>query len=188
MKFFPAVLFLFLAAAAPAVAQVQVGGGIRAGVFGYSEDELDDSRLFWGAHGRVRTMKYFAGELSVQKREDDFQIGNGEIKLETVPLQLSAIVYPLAAFPVSPYFVAGTGWYFLTVTVSGDLGLPYVTGEGSIDHTENAFHVGVGVEAFLGDHFSIGGDVRKVFLEFNTPLISYEIGAYFLNIGATFYF
>src|SRR3990172_11697772 len=114
MKFFPAVLFLFLAAAAPAVAQVQVGGGIRAGVFGYSEDELDDSRLFWGAHGRVRTMNYFAGELSVQKREDDFQIGNGEIKLETVPLQLSAIVYPLAAFPVSPYFVAGTGWYFLT--------------------------------------------------------------------------
>jgi hypothetical protein len=90
--------------------------------------------------------------------------------------------------PVSPYFVAGTGWYYLTATIQGDLGLPYVFGQGSIHLTETAPHIGVGAEVFVGDHFSIGGDVRKIFLEFNTSLINYKFDAYFVNVAGTFYF
>jgi hypothetical protein len=167
---------------------IQIGGGIQTSILSYNQDALDTSKLFWGGHVRVRPIKFVAGEFSFQKREDNFDYRRGNIKLETTPLQLSALVYPLGMFSVSPYFVAGTGWYYLTATVTGDLGLPFVTGEGTIKHTETAGHIGVGVEAFIGDHFSMGADVRKIFLEFNTSIISYKVNAYFVNIGATFYF
>ena len=167
---------------------VQFGVGVNTSVLGYNQDEISGSRLFWGGHARVRFMRYVAGEVSVQRREDSFSIRQGNIRLKTTPLQVSGIVYPLATFPVSPYFLAGTGWYYLDATVSGDLGLPYVTGEGTISHTENAYHIGAGVEAFIGRHVSLGGDVRKVFLEFDTPVIRYKVDAYMVNVGATFYF
>jgi len=166
----------------------QFGLGFDTSLLSYNQDEIDGSRMFWGGHARMRIMKYVAGEFSVQKREDNFTVRNGSIELDTIPMQLSAIVYPLAMLPVSPYFVAGTGWYYLTATIRGDLDLPYVTGEGTIHHTENAFHIGVGVEGFIGNHVSIGGDIRKVFLDFNTPVINYKVNAFLVNIGATFYF
>jgi hypothetical protein len=166
----------------------KIGFGLKTSVLNYNRDELDTSNLLWGGHARVRAFRYFAGELSVQRREDTFGFRDGEIILETVPVQLSAIVYPLANFSVTPYFVGGTGWYYLTATIHGDLDLPYVFGEGSIKITETAPHIGVGVEAFLGDHVSLGADIRKVFLEFNTSLINYKFDAYFVNVGATFYF
>src|SRR5574341_764529 len=166
----------------------QFGGGIQSSILSYDQDELGTSNVFWGGHARLRAMKYVGGEFSVQWREDNFNVRNGNIQLKTTPLQLSGIVYPLGMFSVTPYVVGGVGWYYLTATVTGDLGLPYVTGEGTISHTETAGHIGLGVEAFLGEHFSAGADVRKVFLEFNTPIISYAVDAYFVNIGATFYF
>jgi hypothetical protein len=168
--------------------QFQFGLGIDTSLLSYNQDEISGSRMFWGGHARVRIMKYISGEVSIQKRQDNFAVRNGSIQLDTIPIQLSGIVYPLAMLPVSPYFVAGTGWYYLTATVTGDLDLPYVTGSGTIHHTENAFHIGVGVEAFLGNHVSIGGDIRKVFLDFNTPVIRYKVNAYLVNAGATFYF
>lgn len=178
-------LFLPLFAAADGL---QFGVGGRTSVLSYNQTEIDSSRLFWGGHARLRVMKYLAGEVSLQRREDNFRVNDGLIKLETVPLQVSAIVYPLAMLPVSPYFVAGTGWYYLTATITGDLGLPYVFGQGSVKLTENAPHIGVGAEVFVGDHFSVGGDVRKIFLEFQTRLINYKFDAYFVNVAATFYF
>jgi len=178
------LMFPFFASADP----VQIGLGFSTSLLSYNQNEIDESRFFWGGHGRVRVMKYVAGEISLQKREDNFSVRGGTIELDTVPLQLSAIVYPLAMFPVSPYFVTGTGWYFLTATVVGDIDLPYVTGQGTIKHTEQAFHIGAGVEAFIGNHVSIGGDVRKVFLDFETSVIQYKFDAYLVNAGATFYF
>jgi hypothetical protein len=169
-------------------AQVQFGLGVNTSLFGYNRDELDGGRVFWGGHARVRAFRYVAGEFSVQYREDTFGFRNGDINLQTYPLQLSGIVYPLAMIPVSPYFVGGIGWYRLKATITGDLDLPFVFGQGSVVITETAPHIGVGVEAFIGDHFSIGGDVRKVFLDFNTELINYKYDAYLANIAGTFYF
>ena len=184
MIIFAALCLPFAAGAEP----LQFGVGITTSVLSYNQDEIDQSRMFWGGQARLRVMKYLMGEVSLQKREDNFNVRGGAIELDTVPLQVSAMVYPLAMLPVSPYFVAGTGWYFLTATVTGDIDLPYVTGVGSIKHTEQAFHIGIGVEAFIGDHVSIGGDIRKVFLDFETSIIRYEFEAYLVNAGATFYF
>lgn len=167
---------------------LQFGAGIQTSLLNYNQRELDTNKLFWGGHARVRFMKYFAGEASLQRREDTFSVHHGQIVLQTTPLQFSGIVYPLANFVVSPYFVAGAGWYFLKATVTGDLGLPYVTGTGTITQTATGSHIGVGAEAFVGKHFSFGGDVRKIFLTFNTPIIQYKFNAYFVNIGGTFYF
>jgi Outer membrane protein beta-barrel domain len=169
-------------------AQVQFGLGANTSLFGYNRDELDGGRIFWGGHARVRVIKYFAGEFSVQYREDTFGFRNGDIKLETFPVQLSGIVYPLAMIPITPYFVGGIGWYRLKATINGDLDLPFVFGQGSVVITETAPHIGVGLEAFIGDHFSIGGDVRYVFLDFETDLINYKYDAVLTNIAGTFYF
>jgi len=189
MKLKLAMVFLgLLLPFCASASDLQFGVGVNTSVLGYNQDEISGSRLFWGGHARVRFMKYIAGEVSLQRREDNFSIRQGNIRLQTTPLQLSGIVYPLAMLPVSPYFLAGTGWYYLTATVSGELGLPYVTGAGTIKHTENAYHIGVGAEAFIGRHVSFGGDVRKVFLTFDTPLIRYKVDAYLVNVGATFYF
>ena len=189
MKFTLVMIMLGLLLPIAASAQsFQFGLGLDTSLLSYNQNEISGSRAFWGGHARMRVMKYFAGEFSIQKREDDFNVRHGSIKLDTVPMQLSGIVYPLAMFPVSPYFVAGTGWYYLTATISGDLDLPYVTGIGTIHHTENAWHIGVGVEAFIGNHFSFGGDVRRVFLDFRTAIIEYKVDAYLVNVGGTFYF
>ncbi len=185
------VMMIFVGLALPCIAsadELQFGLGITTSVLSYNEDEIDESRMFWGGQARLRVMKYMMAEVSLQKREDNFNVRGGSIELDTVPLQFSGIVYPLAMLPVSPYVVAGTGWYFLTATVTGDIDLPYVTGSGTIKHTEQAFHIGVGVEAFIGNHVSIGGDIRKVFLDFETAVIRYEFDAYLVNVGATFYF
>lgn len=177
-----------------ASAQIQFGGGVRAGVFGYDQSVLEGNKVFWGFHGRVRVMKFFAGELSYQTREDTFQINRGEIDLKTRPVQLSGIVYPLGFFFISPYVVFGTGWYHFDITVKGDLGLPFVAGEGTISVSETAPHIGLGVEAFFLDHFSVGADVRRVNVKIDNPIISglkvqgLELNAYMVNIMGTFYF
>ena len=188
MRFLLALVFLGVLLPIFADAQVQFGIGARTSVFGYNRDELDGTRVFWGGHARVRAVKYVAGEISAQYREDIFGFNNGEIKLATIPVQLSGIVYPLAMIPVTPYFVGGIGWYRLKATIDGDLDLPFVFGEGSVIITENAPHIGVGVEVFIGDHFSFGGDVRKVFLDFETELINYKYNAVLANVAGTFYF
>jgi len=188
MKIRLGLIFLGLLLPLFADAQIQFGVGARTSLFGYNKDELDGSRVFWGGHGRVRVIKFFAGELSAQYREDNFGFANGNIKLQTVPVQLSAIVYPLAIIPVTPYFLAGTGWYRLKATIDGDLNLPYVFGEGSVVLTETAPHIGAGVEVFIGDRFSVGADVRKVFLNFETDLINYKYDAILANVAGTFYF
>jgi hypothetical protein len=188
MRFLLGLIMLGVLLPIFADAQVQFGLGVNTSLFGYNRDEFDGGRVFWGGHARVRVIKYFAGEFSVQYREDTFGFRNGDIKLETVPVQLSGIVYPLAMIPITPYFVGGIGWYHLKATINGDLDLPYVFGQGSVTITETAPHIGVGLEAFIGNHFSIGGDVRYVFLDFRTDLINYKYNALLTNIAGTFYF
>src|SRR5262249_5733709 len=141
------VLMLTLLPAYARAQTLQFGVGATVSSFGYDQNELDTSRIFWGGQARLRVMKYLGGEVSVQTREDNFDFQLGEIKLNTTPLQLSGIVYPLAMFPVTPYFLAGGGWYFLKATIRGDVDLPFVFGEGTIQVTETAPHIGVGVEA-----------------------------------------
>ena len=84
--------------------QFQFGLGIDTSLLSYNQDEISGSRMFWGGHARVRIVKYLSGEVSVQKRQDNFTVRNGSIQLDTIPIQLSGIVYPLAMLPVSPYF------------------------------------------------------------------------------------
>lgn len=191
------LMILGLMLLAPLCASAQsfkFGGGVRAGILGYDQSELTGKKLYWGFHGRVRVMKYLGGEISYQTREDTFRIHNGELKLRTTPTQFSGIVYPLAMLPVTPYFVFGTGHYQFTLTATGDLGLPYIAGEGTLKVSENAPHIGVGVEAFLGDHVSFGGDIRKVTVKFHNPIVSglqitgIKLDAYLVNLTATFYF
>ena len=42
-------------------AQVQIGAGVRTSVFGYNEDQLDGSRVFWGGHAPRACYQIFWG-------------------------------------------------------------------------------------------------------------------------------
>jgi hypothetical protein len=103
---------------------------------------------------------------------------------------LSALYYPIGQRVVSPYLIGGFGWYKLNATAEIEIGL--ITIDESISLTESAPHIGAGLEIFVGDHFSAGSDVRKLFFEFETPfgdltsdVLKY---AYLVNIMANFYF
>jgi opacity protein-like surface antigen len=169
----------------------KAGGGIRAGLFSYNEDHLDTLKLSWGGQGKVLFPKYFGAEFSVQKREDTISTRFGTtIDLDTYPIHLSVLFYPVTQRVVSPYLIAGFGWYKLNATAEIDIGV--ITIRESISLSESAPHIGAGVEVFVGDHFSAGLDVRKLFFEFETPfgdltadVLKY---AYLVNIVANFYF
>jgi hypothetical protein len=169
----------------------KAGGGIRAGLFSYNEDHLDTLKFSWGGQGKALIGKYFGAEFSIQKRNDSISTRFGTtLDITTYPIQLSALFYPIGPRVVAPYLIAGVGWYKLNVTGEIDLG-PIVITE-SISLTESAPHLGTGIEVFVGEHFSAGFDVRKLFFEFDTPfgdltadVLKY---AYLVNIMANFYF
>jgi opacity protein-like surface antigen len=169
----------------------KAGGGIRAGLFSYDEDHLDTLKLSWGGQGKVLIGKYFGAEFSIQKREDTISTRfRTTLNLTTYPIHLSALYYPIGQRVASPYLIAGLGWYKLNATAEIEIGL--ITIQESISLTESAPHIGAGLEVFVGDHFSAGLDVRKLFFEFETPfgdltadVLKY---AYLVNIMANFYF
>jgi hypothetical protein len=169
----------------------KAGGGVRAGLFSYNEDHLDTLKLSWGGQGRVLIEKYFGAEFSLQKREDTISTRfGGTLDLTTYPIHFSALFYPIGQRVVSPYLIAGFGWYKLNATAEIDIGL--ITLRESFSFTESAPHIGGGIEVFVGEHFSAGFDVRKLFFEFETPfgdltsdVLKY---AYLVNIMANFYF
>lgn len=169
----------------------KVGGGIRAGLFSYNEDHLDTLKLSWGGQGKALIGKYFGGEFSIQKRDDSVSTRFGTtLDLTTYPIHLSALFYPIGPRVVAPYFIAGLGWYKLNATAEIDIG--FITLRESFSLTEFAPHVGAGIEVFIGEHFSAGFDVRKLFFEFDTPFgdLSADVlkYAYLVNIIANFYF
>ena len=169
----------------------KAGAGLRAGLFSYNEDHLDTLKLSWGGQGKVLIEKYFGAEFSLQRREDTISTRfGGTLDLTTYPIHLSALFFPIGQRTVSPYLIAGFGWYKLNATAEIDLGP--ITVRESFSLTESAPHLGGGVEVFVGEHFSAGLDVRKLFFEFETPfgdltsdVLKY---AYLVNIMANFYF
>jgi hypothetical protein len=83
-------------------------------------------------------------------------------RIKDMPIQASMLLYPVRA-PISPYLLAGIGWYAQTITmVSGDQPpAPQTT-------RTMGYHAGIGGELRLGAHAAVHADYRYTFIHFGS--------------------
>jgi len=127
--------------------------GLSLGGRGTYYDPSDgDGNWYGGAQLRLHLSPAFAIEGSVDYRRSK---PDSSTTVQTYPVMASALLY---LFPgrVSPFLLAGAGWYFT-----------HVEGPGGFDDNQNRFgvHAGLGLEIYLNRYWSIDGTYRYVWLE-----------------------
>jgi hypothetical protein len=133
--------------------------GIRAGYF--KPRDADEAAWFGGVQVRLPLSEMFAVEGAFEVHAADFE--DGTIEVVQYPLQASLLLFlaPQSS-PISPYVLAGVGWYYTITDFSGSL-------SGVDGDTEHIFggHLGLGARAILGSSIALSADVRYIFLEPN---------------------
>lgn len=168
--------FALLACGAVAQAgdEMAVGGhafsiGPRAS-YGKAKD-ADEGVWFGGLQARFGLGEVLGLEGSIDVRKDDFP---GDFNLVTYPVQASLLAYLAPEAPVSPYILAGGGWYHSTL-------------EGPDDYHETSQrfgpHAGAGLEIGLGENLSLDGSYRYVWLKDLDDEGENELGADYNDSG-----
>lgn len=134
--------------------------GLSIGVHaGWMEmKDAEDGEVFYGAQIRLYFLRFLALEGSVDVNKQEFIDDDAEVR--TIPVQVSALLFPFPDSAVRPYALAGAGWYFQDVEFDNAL-------ESFDDDDDNTFgwHVGTGLEILLGKMFMLYGDVRYIWLD-----------------------
>ncbi len=128
--------------------------GVSIGGRGVYTKPKDADKGAWsgGAQVRLHITPIWAVEGSVDVRQQRF----GSTVVDIIPVQASLLAYLLAGQRVSPYLLAGAGWYY-THTKAGS---PFD------DRTDHRFgpHAGAGLQVFLNKNWSIDGSYRYIWL------------------------
>lgn len=151
---FGAIMMLGVGASAEAAESEAARSGLSLGPrFAVIDPKDDRSRQFGGAQARLHLGPVFGIEASVDARRDRFE---GDTKVWTVPVQLSALIYLIPDGPISPFLLAGPGWYYTKVE-----------GPGDFKDTQHRFglHAGGGLQWFVSRHVSIDGTYRYLWVE-----------------------
>ena len=124
----------------------------------------------------------------MDRHSESFDLVNE--KVTQTPIQASLLLR-LGGRSVSPFLLAGPGWYKTKIEpIEGpdDADL-------EIEESEFGWHAGGGLEILLGRHFGIHGDYRYTFLDFGDDEDEGFIGSLIpghkgsmWTLGATFYF
>lgn len=111
------------------------------------------SHPFGGAQARLHLGNILAIEASADARRDKYE---GNNKIWTVPVQLSALLYLIPTGPISPFVLGGVGWYYTTIQ-SAD----------QIKDAQHRFglHAGGGLQWWLSRGVSIDGTYRYLWVE-----------------------
>jgi opacity protein-like surface antigen len=131
---------------------LSIGG--RATYF-HSEDSSAARRDWYGgAQVRLHFSHYVAAEGSIDYRQEHYDGTN--TTADVYPVQASLLAYLTPWARVSPFVLAGAGWYFT-----------HVRGPAGFDEDQQRFgpHVGAGLQAFLSRHWSIDGTWRYTWVE-----------------------
>jgi opacity protein-like surface antigen len=106
---------------------------------------------YGGAQARLYIGEVFAIEGSADYRQNRF----AGTRVDTYPVQVSALAYLLPGKRLSPFLLGGGGWYYTHVK------------SGAFDDTQNRFglHAGGGLQYMLNEHWSIDTTYRYVWLE-----------------------
>lgn len=124
----------------------------------------DADRGTWtgGVQARLYVLEGYLGvEASIEFHQDEFL--DGDVTVTTYPVQVTALLFPLAGqkeIPVQPYGLFGAGWYYTHTNYQGSL-------NATDDETDSThgFHAGAGGEIKLSDKFVLNGDFRWVFID-----------------------
>lgn len=156
-------------------------GGRGSYAWGVDQD-FDDGDWMGGAQLRVYLAKMFAVEGSVDWRQQDFD--EADTTVDTLPVQVSGLLYILPNSPVSPYALGGVGWYHTKVR-----------GPAGFEDTDSRFgaHVGGGLQFFLARHWSIDGSYRYIFTDRITSRrdgvdVSIDGDGHMITAGLNFHF
>jgi hypothetical protein len=144
--------------AIPSIASAQgFGVGGRIAWVTNDPDADEDSVRFTG--GQIRLLSSRWGlEASMDRRSESFDLLNE--KVTETPIQTSLLMR-LGSGRVSPFLLAGPGWYRREVEpIDGDDDL-------KVKATEFGWHAGGGIEIRPGRRFGIHGDYRYTFLDFD---------------------
>jgi opacity protein-like surface antigen len=142
--------------ASPAAAQSVGIGGRLAWVTADSNADVDSVR-FTGGQIRLLSTR-FGLELARDRHSESFDL-LGQ-KVTQTPIQASLLLR-LGARSVSPYLLAGPGWYRLKVEPIDD------PDGATVETTEFGWHAGLGLELRPSRQFGLHGDYRYTFLDFS---------------------
>ncbi len=124
--------------------------GARAAYF--RPFDADTGNWYGGAQLRLHVSRVWALEGSVDYRQTTLE----DSRLDVFPVQGSLMVFLTPGYRISPFLLAGGGWYFT-----------HVKGPGTEDETQNRFgpHAGAGLEFFLNRYWSIDSTYRYIWVE-----------------------
>ena len=120
--------------------------------------QAGSSMRYSGALLRMHISPRTALELSIDYRNHLNESLTERIK--DYPIQGSLLMYPVRS-TLSPYLVAGIGWYSQRVEVLQDNQV--LT---SAKSRKTGYHAGLGADLWLGRHASLHGDYRYTFIGF----------------------
>ncbi len=152
-------LFVFLAVFATATAaRAQDGPGIGIGprvTFQTGDDAVPNSSVLriLGGQVKLRLTSKTAVELSADYKSSLDETLRERVK--SLPFQASLLVFPIRS-AVSPYVLAGLGWYRQSITSSGE----------TLAIREMGYHGGVGAEVRVGKRIALHGDYRYTHIRF----------------------
>lgn len=152
-------------------AEGSIGVGTRISVVhGASDSATGPTRLFGGML-RARLSPRTALELAFDFRSQVNE--NLAERIRDYPVQGSLLMH-LVRSTMSPYLVAGAGWYSQQVET-----LPSAPMAASVSTTTRTvgYHAGVGGELQLGKHAAVHLDYRYTFIRLGEPTDDSEPGA-----------
>lgn len=134
----------------------------------------------WVVGGQVRwhILPVIAIEGSIEVRQDKYD--DGDVKVLTIPIQVSGIVYLPVDWAIRPYAVGGIGWYVTRTHFSGS--------NISDDETthEFGFHLGVGAEWTLSPKMSVDADFRYLWIDEPPHVGNSNFDSYEFTVGLNF--
>jgi opacity protein-like surface antigen len=146
----PALAALGLAASAAAQSWerrgFEVGG--HTSYYHSIDKDADGRKWYGGAQFRYHMSPSWAWEVTADYRREHYKPGTAA---DTYPVLGSIVAFPAPQWRVSPYGLAGAGWY-----------LTHTNGPSGFNETNGRFgpHAGAGLQAFIDEHWSIDGNWR----------------------------
>lgn len=129
----------------------------------------NDGSMSGGAQLRMHMSPMFALEGSIDYRKSTF----GDVVVDVYPVQASLLVYLMPASRLTPFVLAGGGWYYTHVRA------PY-------EKTQYRFgpHAGAGLKLSLSKFWSIDGSYRYLWTrDINSEDLSHPAGRNFSDNG-----
>lgn len=165
-------------APAPALADHESSWWIGPRI-GYMEvRDADEGTWVVGGQVRWHILPFLAAEGSIEGRKDRYE--DGDIKVYTIPVQLSALVYVPFDWKLRPYAVAGIGWYITRTRFSGSQ-----VADDETDHTFG-FHAGAGAEFEITPKISVNGDFRYIFIDEPHDFGESDFDGWEITVGVNF--